>query len=197
MKREPSAFIDALPDLTIGLVGIPVAMSLQKIVEDIIPTTDELAQIEKSVLASHQLDGFIYFLFILLMYGIVSIGLLMLFEADRDITLDDPAWQKRLLLQLAIVSPFVIGLTTCLVLLGQSYLAEIRDMLPVLSIWSYRLTVTPALLAVLVTGFVTPIFLRLAFSTHVREHYETTFWYYAYIVGSLVAGGIGWYMTKT
>ena len=122
MSREkPSAFVDALPDLTIGLIGIPVAMSLQSVVEAIAKSSKDAAA------WFYQGEGLFYFVFILGMYGILSVGLLMLFEADRANLRDDDddeVWQRKLITRLAVlVGPLTLA-TACLMLLGQSYKSD-------------------------------------------------------------------------
>ena len=109
---KPSSFVDALPDLTIGLIGIPVAMSLQTVVE---------AVVKAAGIWPYQREGLWYFVFIMGMYGILSVGLLMLFEADRANLDDDNLWQRKLITRLAwLVVPLLLA-TLGMMLLGHSY----------------------------------------------------------------------------
>lgn len=181
-NQKPSAFVDALPDLTVGLVGIPVAMSLQSIVQNIAAAQD----------SAYQLRGVGYFLFILVMYGILSIGLLMLFEADRDITHhDDESWQRKLIGRLIwLVLPVLLA-TLTLMMLGESYKAEPNKVaLKVfsLAIGSEQWSLGASAISIIISSFL------LLPNSPARARYRVVLPFYALVVLFLFCTMLAWFL---
>ncbi len=181
-SQGPSAFVDALPDLTVGLVGIPVAMSLQSIVQNIAATQD----------SAYQLRGIGYFFFILVMYGTLSISLLMLFEADRDvINHDDESWQRTLIGRLCWLAIPVLLATLTLMMLGESYKAEPNKVtLKVfgLAIGSKQWSLGAAIISLILSYFL------LKPNSPARARFRVVLPFYALIVLILFCVMLAWFL---
>ena len=179
--ETPSAFVDALPDLTVGLVGIPVAMSLQSIVQNIAAAQD----------SAYQLRGVCYFFFILVMYGTLSISLLMLFDADRYIAQDDEAWQRKLIARLSLLAGLVLLATLALMMLGESYKAEPAKVpLKVLglAIGSEQWSLGAATISIIISS------LLLLPNSPARARYRIVLPYYALVILGLFCTMLGWFL---
>jgi hypothetical protein len=121
MSQPRPAFLDALPDLIIGLIGIPVAVSAQRVAETALGFANEPQRL---------IEGLVYFALILVLYGLASIGMLMVFEVEyvairpAEDDKDDRGWQARLVATLGYMTPFAFLFTISLIAAGISYSKE-------------------------------------------------------------------------
>jgi hypothetical protein len=112
MTRE-LVFKDALPDLIIGLIGIPIAISLQTVVE----ATWHFRELRR------QWEGLRYFVLIIMFYALYSAGLYVLFEiglklAERK---NEKFWERYLVTRILATVPLTVIEVWALIGIGVTF----------------------------------------------------------------------------
>lgn len=108
MGDSPRTLIDIVPDLIVGLIGIPVAFALQEVI----------TQALYASMVERFWNGVAYFVLILAMYAFYSIALYMDVESGRASNYSEHEWQKHLVQRLIISAPFTVTMVGFLVTAG-------------------------------------------------------------------------------
>lgn len=175
MSQSRPAFLDALPDLVIGLVGIPVAISAQGVAQ--------VALEETGKGNPRQVEGLIYFALILVLYGLASVGMLMVFEGDHVTAVNEHEWQARLIMRLVLMVPVAFVFTITLIAVGVSYDKGKLYLL----YWE----VAPSLM-MLISCATNILLTCLALRSRVKNHYPTAqpFWVVVQLMTLNIAIGV-------
>ncbi|MGA9347233.1 MAG: hypothetical protein WBW48_00320 [Anaerolineae bacterium] len=148
-ERDQTILADALPDLVVGLMGIPVAFALQGLfgVVDDPNTRLTVGEIATRLLVhSHILRFAIY---ILCLYGLYSAVLIVLFEAGIRIAQNGEEWQSYLILMSAYQFPLAFVIVVTVIAMGQ--FCHLEDPAPssqfgLISTFMWVLSVVPAIM---------------------------------------------------
>jgi hypothetical protein len=125
-KRVQPILADALPDLVVGLMGIPVAFSLQMIMEKVpikpveTITIREFVQIISLLNTKH---AFQYMSYVLWLYGFYSIVLLVSFEVSVGgiVTEARGSWQTNLTVMSLLHFPLATAMVITVMAIGNFY----------------------------------------------------------------------------
>lgn len=133
MHRE-LAFKDALPDLIIGLIGIPVGISLQQVTSGVLQATS----------LQKRCEGGVYFVLIILLYALHSVALYLLVEFGQRLTkqleVSDARrrvfWQRYLIRRILCSLPLTIWVIATLATVGGIFEQSVQLEQPYFGWWA-------------------------------------------------------------